>query len=78
MGLRLTYHNGTEQIVVTATDDRTNAKRCFLLLFFCCLVGWLFFVFVVLVFGLFPLPLLDNNLPSCHRKCPCNYHYVHS
>ena len=29
MALRLTYHNGTEQIVVTATDDRTNEKRFF-------------------------------------------------
>ena len=23
------------------------------------------------------LPLFDNNLPSCHRNCLCNYHFVH-
>ena len=46
------------------------------------LFSFFFFFFVCFCyclgiwFVLLPLTFLDNNLPSWHRKCLCNYHYV--
>ena len=45
----------------------------FVCLFVCCLfVCCCFLLFFVFVF-LLPLTF-DNNFPSCHRKCVCNYY----
>ena len=47
---------------------------CFCFGLFVCLLAFV----VVLVFVLFCfLWLFHNNLPSCHRKCICNYHFVY-
>ena len=84
--------NAPKQAWALPLFGRTKVLHCYLLFYsprpsshFVVVVVVVLFCFVfvfcfvvVLVFGLLCfLWLLGNNLPSCHRKCLCNSHFVY-